>query len=162
MRILWCKSFPLFGQKKNFVRFPYLWLNECWMRWIHYLFSQRPAGSLRMCPQHTWLHVLWLEVLLNLTGPQSARSSHLCYLHVEIHSNSPEERQARCKAVDIESSFKTWSERGEDNNMSKRWRQNGLVRWTLDRAFLGTCFSKIPKDFVKSYHDYRAVLFTYS
>ena len=53
-----------------------------------------------MCPQHTRLHVLWLEVLLNLIGPQSARSSHLCDLHVEIHSNSPEERQARSKAVD--------------------------------------------------------------
>ena len=53
-----------------------------------------------MCPQHTRLHVLWLEVLLDLIGPQSARSSHLCDLHVEIHSNSPEERQARGKAVD--------------------------------------------------------------
>ena len=60
-----------------------------------------------MGPQHTGLHVLWLEVLLDLIGPQSARSSHFCYLHVEIHSNPPEERQARSKAVDIESSFKT-------------------------------------------------------
>ena len=139
------------------------------MCWLHYLFSQRPAGSLRMCPQHTGLHVIWLEVLLNLIGPQSARSSHFCYLHVEIHSNPPEERQARSKAVDIESGFKTWSERGEDNNMPKRWWPNCSLRWAPYRAVPRARSSKVPKVFrtcrgkpwqnLKPY-DYRAVLVT--
>ena len=124
-----------------------MWLHECLMRSIHYLFSQRPTGSLRMCPQHTRLHVLWFEVLLNLIGPQSARSSHLCYLHVEIHSNPPEERQARCKAVDIESGFQTWSERGKYNNMSTRWWPNSSLRWTPDPTVLRARSSKAPKGF---------------
>lgn len=68
---------------------------------IHYLFSERPARGLRVRPQHIRLHVLWFEVLLNLIGPQSACGSHLCYLHVEIHPNSPEEGQARGKAVNV-------------------------------------------------------------
>ena len=104
------------------------------MRWLHYLFSQRPTRSLRMCPQHTRLHVLWLEVLLNLVGPQSTRGSHLCYLHVEIHSNPPEKRQARSKAVDIESGFKTWSEREKENNIPKRCWPNSSLRLTTLNA----------------------------
>ena len=74
---------------------------------IHYLLGERPARSLGMSPQHAGLHIFWFEIFLNLTSPQSTGSSHLCYFHVKIHSNSPEEGQTGCETVNVQSSFES-------------------------------------------------------
>ena len=74
-----------------------------------HLFSEGPAGCLGVSSQHTGFHILWFEVLFNLVCPQSSSCSHLCYFHIKIHSNSPEEGQPWGKVVDVETSLKTCS-----------------------------------------------------
>lgn len=57
------------------------------------MLSERPARGLTVCAQEQRLGVLGLEIFLNERGPQPPGRPQLGDFHVEIHANTPEERQ---------------------------------------------------------------------
>lgn len=57
------------------------------------LLSERPARSLTMSSQQKRFGILGLKHFLNQVSPQPPPSSHLCYFHIEVHADSPEERE---------------------------------------------------------------------
>lgn len=60
---------------------------------ISNLLSEWPARSLTMSSQQKRFGILGLKHFLNQVSPQPPPSSQLCYFHIEVHANSPEERE---------------------------------------------------------------------
>ena len=70
------------------------------------LLCQRPTGRLRVCAESHRLGVLRTEALYNL-GPQQAACTHLCDFHEVVHTDSPEEREARCEGIHVDACIDT-------------------------------------------------------
>ena len=47
------------------------------------------------------LGILGPQLVLHQVGPQSPGCSHLGYLHVQVHTNAPEEGEAGSKLVNV-------------------------------------------------------------
>ena len=54
-----------------------------------------------MSPQHFRSGILWLE-LIDDTGPEQTGCPQFGNLHVKVHADAPEERQAWCKVIDLQ------------------------------------------------------------
>ncbi len=65
------------------------------------LLGKRPSRCLGVCTQCERFWVLWIELLDNLC-PKHTRRTHLCHLHKIVHADSPEERKARGKGVNVD------------------------------------------------------------
>ena len=66
------------------------------------LLGERPARGLAVCAQHAGLGVLGGKLLLEQVGPEAAGRPELGNLHVEVHSDAPEEGEARRKGVNVQ------------------------------------------------------------
>ena len=59
-----------------------------------------------MCAQRKRFRILGIKLLHNLS-PEHTCGTHLGYLHEEIHTDSPEERQTGSKCIDIHTGIDT-------------------------------------------------------